>query len=159
MRIILLYILILICVNAEAQYDNDITVEILFVNVMTGAKAKYKYEENKLKAYKSKQGDTFRLIATRRIKNKDCELIVDRINQLAKTYENSSANFINSGMLDGFTWDVVIKTEDRTIEYKVENCYNKHIDNIISVLNEKLKRKKLIIETGLMFASTNEPCE
>ncbi|HBH49896.1 MAG TPA: hypothetical protein DDX98_14720 [Bacteroidales bacterium] len=158
MRIIIFHLLVFICINSEAQYNNDIAVEIEFTNVMTGAKAKYKYAGNRLKVYKSKEGNTFRLIASKRIKSNGNELITDKANQLLEAYNNTSANF-NSGMLDGFAWDITIKTESETVEYKIENCYNKYIDNIISVMNKKLKRKRLIIETGLMYSTTNQPCE
>ncbi|MCT4639973.1 MAG: hypothetical protein N4A72_19905 [Bacteroidales bacterium] len=145
-----LIILLITCVLAVTDNNMDnklLSVELEFTNVMTGAKAKYSYNDRTIKVFSSKDGNSYKFRGRRKINESIEKQLIYEIDKLLITHSDSVVVFSNPMILDGFTWTLCIEKDSIKRKYIIENCYNENIDNIIDLFNNRLKRKQSIVKT------------
>lgn len=157
MKIISIFFALFVSMSSLAGENDSISLEIKLVNVMTSASAIYKCENSRIKVYQSKNGKSYRLVSTKRLSEGKQSVITNSIIQLLDNYNFQSEEFSDSRVIDGYDWVATISYKNKVITYKVLNCCNSKIDQVIKVINAELKRKKLIFETGLLYK--DNPCE
>ena len=156
MRIIA-FLIVTIILSCGLTYGSDsLSFEVKLTNIMSGASAKYKYSNGKVKVYKSRNDKSYRLIKIKQLKEDSRVLIDDASIQLLEEYDYKSGEFADYGVLDGYIWKLKILFKGQTLSYEVTNCNNKKLDELIKLLNNQLGKKKLIFETGLM--NEDRPC-